>query len=490
MSDQSVPLECGTGIINVFRAQDLSWKRMMSEWIDNSFGAGAKRITIRKTGSLLEIVDDGFGCDDLRAMQSLARSVKNTGNKASRYGIGGLMSQINASQAGMTEVSSTTREKKSHIVCDWRACLERDTLFANSFLEISAPSRKSKTGTTITIHNCKRIRDVDKLVRELGYRFSGMLNAGHSITLEIEEEPTKVKPFTHPPFSKEVAFEFKLDGCIVKGFCGLVERGTTNLFPGWSVHWGYRFLDRFHEPADGTPTNRIYGEIYLPQEWKNLSVTKDSFCEEPDDLWEVITEHCREIIDIAAEESQKVELAGASQAAEAIISGALIGKRMVKGARPGDTGKQGTVKPTGTGGDHKRFKTSQPGDKAPEDSPLPDRTPDRVRIVFDETMEDVYSIATSGKRVRTFVLTLNTGLVRIADFRDDPKKLATVCLGYIAREIADGADDIQRAFPSYREQSYQDIYRELLLRSDSPQEQEARPRFRPGARRREAAMAS
>lgn len=471
MENKNVPLDCGTGIISVFRAQPLTWKQMMSEWIDNSFGAKAKKVTFRKADRVFQIIDDGQGCDDLLRMESLASSIKTVGNKASMYGIGGVKSQIHASQAGRIEVESVTKDKVSHIAIDWGGCLREDKLLAATFDWF--PARRAKTGTVITIHDCKRIKDIPRLARDLGYSYSGELREGRSIVMEIDGEKRKIKAYEHPPFSREVSFEFEFQGHKIRGFCGLVERDSPNPYPGWSAHWGYRFLGQFNDPAEGKPTNRIYAEVYLPETWKDISVNKDSFIQDDETFWGVVAEHCREIIDLADAESMEIELTTASRAAEDIIGQALGSKGRIKGARPGDAGKNGTVEPTGNGSEHRKFTTIQPGDKVAGDDIMPARTPDKVRIVWDPTIEDLYSIASSGTRGRTFILTLNDSIPQIAEFRDDPSKLATYCLGFVAREIAEGPDQVQRMFPAFRGSEFKDVYRRLLDRLAAPQHQTA-----------------
>lgn len=464
MEGPATPLDCGTGIINVLLSKRLDWKQILSEWIDNSLGAGATAIVIRKVKSTqkLEVEDNGRGCDDLKRMESLARSVRQGGDRAGMFGIGGVISQIQASQGGLVEVVSTTAAKRSEIEVHWGECVDRDRLEARHFDEYPAP-KGSRTGTTIVVHNCRRFRDVTKLARELGYYYSGVLRQGTSIRLEIDGEKVRIRPYEHPPFVLEVPYDFDLDGHRITGLCGLVDPAHANPYYGWSVHWGYRFVGQFHEPAGGRPTNRIYAEVYLPETWRNISVTKDSFRDEADGLWAALTERCREVIEAADAQSQEIELHTASREAEDLIGLALAGtKRAVKGRRPGSAGKSGTVEPTGNGSPHRHFSSVQPGDKAEIDDLIPARTPDRVRIVWDQTIEGPYTIAPSGARCRTFVLTLNSSVPHIAAFKDDPQKLAVLCITYLAQEITEGSDKVQRMFPFFRQLEFKAVYTQLL----------------------------
>ncbi|WP_422928567.1 hypothetical protein [Singulisphaera sp. PoT] len=466
-SNQEISLDCGAGIIDVFRAKALSWEVMLSEWIDNAFGAQARNITIRKTGSRMEIIDDGQGCDDLRIMQSPARGLRSATNKAGMYGVGGLMSQICACQGTLSEVNSTTPHKVSRIVCEWQQCIDQDRFFA-FYTEKPIPSKSTQTGLHITIHNCKRIASVDRLARDLSYRFAKHLQTDHTLMLEIDGQKIKVDPFAHPKLKSKRKLDLVVDGHRIHGFCGIVPPGEPNPYPGWSVHWGYRFLGQFHEPAEGRPSNRIYGEVYLPPEWKNIGVTKDYFSEEPTALWASLAEACRDLVDKAEAQSQNIELTSIAKAAETLLSAVISGKQSVKGARPGTTGKRGTVESTGTGGEHRNFRTTQPGDKNTEEIVRTVRTPDRVRIVFDETIDGLYRFDSSGSHGRSFLLTLNDGHPCIKAVRGDAHSLAKLCLSWVAHEIIDRSA-VGDMFPTIRDMTYRDLLLDFFNRlADQP----------------------
>lgn len=473
----NVTLDCGTSIIEVFAARTMTWKQMLSEWIDNSFGAGAKKVDISWNGDTLLISDDGQGCEDLREMESPARSLKRTGNLAAKYGIGGVMSQIRAGRAGLVEVSSITREKIGNISIDWSECMRLGKITADFYEHPNMGGQKP--GTRITIHGSRRVKEVPSLVRDLGYCYAGKLRQGCSITLRVDGEKIRVKPYTPPPFSRRVDFGFEFNGHHITGFCGLVERGKSNPYPGWSFHWAYRFLGQFYDPANGRPSNRIYSEVYLPEGWSNIGVTKDEFSEDAGPLMDALAVHCAEIIEAAGFEAEDASLCSATKAAEDLISRAIGLKGGIKGARPGCAGKKGTVEPTGTGSEHRNFKKSQPGSKVPGDGASMASLPSRVVLYFDDTMEEPYLFAPHRKRGCPSTLTLNSGLCGIANLMSDPKSLAMGCLPIIAYEIAYGSKETRNIFAFLKVTEYKAILKKFLSQSRlEPDPEVAKPRKR------------
>ena len=260
------PLSNGAGMIRFFIGSTLTILQMLAEWIDNALGADADKIVIRwrRREHLLEIEDDGHGCEDLEEMESLARSGRKPGDRAAMYGIGGVMSQICMSRGGVVEVTTTTPTRKGYIKVDWNACLVADELFSEHGTTARPP--KVKTGTTIKIHGAKSPGDVAKLVAGLGYHYAGALKAGKSITLLIDDQRHRIRPYHPPPFEAEVHWDFVLDNLPIKGYTAAVAASHANPHAGWSIDWGYRIAMKFPDPAGpGRSAHRIFGMVYLPR---------------------------------------------------------------------------------------------------------------------------------------------------------------------------------------------------------------------------------
>lgn len=471
MQGTEVELTSGASMIHVILGMDVDWKRAMSEWIDNSLGARASKIKFvyQKAEATLEIIDDGIGCPDLQVMESLAVSDKVVGNKASMYGIGGLLGQIKLSQAGLVHVHSITSSNDSRMQIDWGECLKQNRLVA--LHHVKTPTPGTKTKTSIKIHSCRPIKQgqpFDRLIRELGYRYSHEIRNGKAIVFDMDGVKTKVRPYEHPPFADEVPLDFEVEGHHITGFCGLVLPGNPNPFPGWSIHWGYRFLDQFADPAVllGLPYGRIYSEVFLPESWKNIGVTKDKFRDDADPLWNALAERCSDLIKAGEEQAQDFELLNSARSVDKLLAGVFSGPQRVKGRRPGEHVQEGAVDPSGNGSPHRRFTTTQPGDKAlQDDDSLPSTPPDHVRIHWDKNMEEdvLYRVAT-GAGKRTMIVTLNASSPHLLKFRDDYEHLACLCLTFIAHEMTTGGDEYRNMFPEFYREPFKEIYRNLLSR--------------------------
>jgi hypothetical protein len=136
----------------------------------------------------------------------------------------------------------------------------------------------------------------------------------------------------------------------------------------------------------------------------------------------------------------------------------------IKGRRPNRNGESGTRQPTGEGSSHENFRNSQSGDKTGRTSGgAHSKIPDRVRVAFDESLEQAYVIETGGTRNRTMTITLNKDMPQVFHFRKDPIGLATLCCAYIAHHIF-GNREYDGLFDELKVDKYHDIHGQLLAR--------------------------
>lgn len=472
------------GVIKIIQGQKHFWDEAFKEWIDNSIGAGAKNIRIRRTKEVLEIIDDGIGCNEIELMVKIAGSGMRWDDLACKYGIGGKMSQIRASNDGYIEIDSVHKDVTSKIAIDWNECVQQDAMGFASFVQ--GPTLPgSKTGTTIRIRNAKQFYKVDQYMDDLGHFYAGeLLRHGKTFTFEINGKETVVKPYRAPSFDgKPVHFEIDYRGHHIKGFCGVVKSGLVNRHAGFSINWGYRLLKVTTEPAGKHLANRIYGEVYLPRTWKDVNITKDDFTVDVDDLMEQIGVACAGVIERGDMQYSDFSLNETCQLAGEMLTGAVSrggavagGDVLLKGARPGRGGKTGTVVATGNGKPHRNWTQTQPGDKP---STLLSgmgrvKIPRSIRITWDHLGDEIYRVDINGTNHRTMAITLNQDNPCMFEFKSDPFLLSIQCCAHIAYEMHYGhhCDGI---LPAFKGESYHDTY-QLLLASLHAQRTQAMTR--------------
>jgi hypothetical protein len=409
------------GIIKQYaNRSDMTWTKKCCEWFDNSLDAGARSIVVAKDRDVLTIADDGRGCCDPRVMIDLGhtREHQDGAPRSGFFGLGGKVAGIRASQQGRVKVESVVDGTVYSVVADWGRMVEQDEFFYERFEP--RPARKNQaTGTTITIFNCRKFRDLDVLIRELGYLYTDPLAAGATIVLDIDGDRRALEPYAPPPFSDSVEFECEVRGLTIRGGCGVVEEGVTNHYPGWTFHWGpHRVLKRCSEPAGDRTTARLHGHVYLPHAWPSINLTKDDFADEPDDLFEAVGQACERIIEAADRAAVSIELQGFTLQVEEKLNASLTSMRArVKGRRPGSQGKSGAIEPNGNGKAHEHFSKTQPGDKADDaSSALEKRLPQLVKVHWDSTIDAPFRVETKGKRKVLADILLNQTNALIGNF--------------------------------------------------------------------------
>jgi hypothetical protein len=469
-ADDVLPI--GAKIVDVFRNGRLTWLEGGCELIDNALDADATQVSLCLSGDILVVADNGRGCSDLKKMEAIACHHPQATTKAGRYGIGGVMTQINFSRAGRVQVESTTDDFTSFLEIDWGKCIELDRIQVTRHSKHKRHS-DAKNGTVITIYNCKQPKKPSELARDLSHLYARELGSRRQILLEVDGRRYPIAAMKRPRLAPSVDISFEIDGHKITGYCGIVPPKVANPHSGWWVSFAHRLLGPYTAPAEGCPTNRIYGEIVLPKTWKNINITKTDLSDDDERLWTAVAAQCREVVEAAATQSEEFELTECTRATEGLIAGALAAQR-VKGRRPNRNGASGATQPTGNGSPHAKFTYSQPGDKG--DAPSGDenakersRMPSKVRIVWDETLSSVYHATISGMRDRQLILTLNPHREEFRKLREDPALLAFQCKTFIAREISEGRPEFQDAFPMFRDEEYHEILNKLCSTESKPE---------------------
>lgn len=377
------------------------------ELIDNSLDAMAKNIAFRysRAKAQLLIIDDGLGTEDVEAIMTPYRHRDHATTQSGRYGIGGTSALVFLTGGlGLIEVVSRTAKLISMAEADYRSMAKDDVLGASFD---SRPNPKGVTGTTITATGVRELNKnhIGSAYRELAFTFAPALRRGVSIAFEVDGKRQVWEAYRAPRLSHRVKIDLDVGGHRVTGFCGIVRPGEPNRVSGWAVEWGHRFVGKFSDPVGDRTVDLglIYSEIKLPKAWANINDHKDGFVETPAALWSALEEACAPVIGLASQQSQTIELDGATRVAQAILDEAVGWEGpKVKGAR-GKGEKRGAQTPTGNGSPHERFSKTQPGDKDGRGG-----LPRRILIEWSSSMEQPYLIR------------LESGRARFVISKDDP----------------------------------------------------------------------
>lgn len=351
-----------TSIIESMRRQNLSWKVMIGELVDNAFDAGATRIEFLFDGKSLTISDDGRGCDDPTRMVILGDRKEYDPEGLGRYGIGAKDAFINAAERVM--VVSTAKGTKRTLVADWRE------IQSSGVWEIDAPEEKSvaeHSGTKILLEPLrKRISSIPLLIEDLSKMYYPAIIGGRQIV--FQENPRKplvpVPLYKLPPMKSALTASLRIDaGRCAHVTAGLTPEGESTKQSGFMLTYGFRVIKP--ETFIGLPvTPGLFGIVELIDDqsmpkghgWKlNKNKTQVIDIEDIDDallelLGPLIAEAEGRSIDIAFRD---LELKLNQLFQEELGSG--------KAKRASPINASGPIIPKDTGRQHRRAKNVQPG---------------------------------------------------------------------------------------------------------------------------------
>ncbi|MDE2100987.1 MAG: ATP-binding protein [Patescibacteria group bacterium] len=459
------------GIIEAFLKSPLTFRQCLNELIDNSLDAHADDIKITIVDGMLTYKDNGFGCDEPSRFVGIGKQnseiAKGTGRSA-HFGEGLKAALIKLSQANLCTITSVAGGVKRGIRLDWKYMQHVGRLV---YSRVSDKPACDEIGTTIIVNDCIKLSNFDKLVSDIGFDYAHVIRGGVRIKISFNGRQRVAQAYEPPRFAERIDTEFECNGCKIRGYAGLVLEGEPNPHHGITVRWGPHkraLLLKFNDPADGVSLWRVASEIELPTEWKNFTLTKDSFAEKPHDLCDMVAEEFRPIFEKAEQAGESFEINSFSDLVAESMNATYEPFKRIKGRRPGITGKSGTTNPTGTGSPHKEFATYQPGDKA--DRPKRDtRIPKCFRIHWRDDMTAAWMIEINGNKLVVANIYLNKLSPRINGFRErnDIESLATFCFGQLAQHISK-TPDAQARFQFASDAEVADIFAQLTGETLTP----------------------
>lgn len=350
------------GMLLAMRVQSFSWALALSELIDNSFDAGATRVRIAfRKNRVLEVYDNGSGCDDLLAMLTIGEHNEHVTTKLGRYGVG--LKDTALWLFGTIEIHSVRKGIKRICSVNWGHLTSQDTWDVPDPIEQSC---NGEVGTKITFRNYeKNPPGFDKLIADLSFTFSPALEDGKQIEFEFPKRKLELaKKFRPPPLDSIVNEEFSVGGKAVRLHAGIVQEGHKNEREGFAYSHHHRVIMANALGSGGCSTARVCGQVWLDNSW-TLNRNKDGIADdEQEELGNAVFERCKAMLEKA--DTQALTLASSafcdelSSELRSLISNNQ--QKKAKEKRASRCNETGSVTPVDSGKKRLRAKSTQPGD--------------------------------------------------------------------------------------------------------------------------------
>jgi len=334
-----------TAIIASYKNGSLVTWRAIAELLDNSFDAGANRISIDwdVKSRCLTITDDGVGCKEPGVMAKLGGSFRQakTGIALGRYGIG--LKEASVWLCDRMTITSAHEGGGWRIVVDWKniqetgvweVAVDRSGEFKNRGVCIELDAIRAGT---------KPVSPETKV--SLSETFRPAILSGRQIIVDGKPIAAPDLPLLKDQVDEDLCFEGKSYN-VKYG----IKSSTCNAY-GWTIAYGHRVLVPNYTKAgfgEYSPT-RFFGYITLYDTGENkwsLNRFKDGF-DGIDALLESLAPSIEQILKDSEAEGMDLEIQSAvGQVTEELNR--VFGQK-IKEKRPGCAGEEGTVEPKKTG---------------------------------------------------------------------------------------------------------------------------------------------
>jgi hypothetical protein len=333
-------------ILEALVNQNILWWQALAELVDNSFDAGAMRVSIVSDGRSIKVIDDGDGVEDILAVFRLGHHQKRKKSRdgLGRYGIGakdcwlfaGDAMSVSTVRKGSNQLTELTVDIKDLQKNKWQC---NDPVVSDTEL----PS-----GTTIAIPLRKgKQRPSKAAFDELSWVFTPAMNSGKQLIHVENGKKSLLKPVAFPPREDVVIESFEIDGKSVSIDIGIVKDGHAFTHgPFWLIY-GHRVLQSTSIGTLGYSASRLGGTITIGKEWK-LAKNKNAITESVDQLSEEIQSRIEVLLKKASERDSNDSVEKLRREIDCELSDMLRPFCVTKRSRPGKNGKKGTVEKKGT----------------------------------------------------------------------------------------------------------------------------------------------
>lgn len=428
------------------RAQNLTWKDVLAELIDNSFDAAASRVAVTiGPAKQLVVEDNGAGCDNIEAMLTIGRHYRQASTKLGRFGVG--LKDAACWLWGTLKIVTVRKGTRLTANINWPTLLNQsDWEVPDPLVE---PAAGGQIGTRLLFKGFERSSPADftALVDEISYTFTPALIQGKQIVFNLpRKREVLAKPYVGPPLDDVIEDTLSVDGRTLRLRVGIVREGHPNKHPGFAYCHHHRIIKKSCAVgAGGRDTARIAGEVWLDNSW-SLSKNKDDINEHLPDLGAAVFKRCEAILIKAEKQSESISSAALTMELTERVRVALQAAcRKQKRSPPKNN--TGTVEPKHTGRRVKNPRNTQPGDAMPDAEKL-----GSVRINWREfTVETLGEVDLEGS-----VIWLNDANQHLSGLRSrrNVDALLMCCIGMYVHAVQTKSE-CQKWLPGLPPASYE-----------------------------------
>lgn len=318
---------------------NMPWWQALSELIDNSLDAGAKRVSIEMTGKTLTVKDDGNGVEDVLALFRLGEHKRSKSTKLGRYGVGAKDAWLSCSD--VMKVISVRNGIKTTLQVDYKS------LIANNWQGDDPKTEDTElpNGTSLEFKLRAGKRGPQReAIDMVGWVFTPAILDGIQLLYGKPDERKIIRASELPDLLDVVDSEFDIDGKQVHIRIGILPDGAVmHRGPFWVAH-GHRNITQTSIGVKSGSSQKLGGVITLGDGWK-LSRHKDDLTENQDRLEDAIHARIEPILQKASTLAETLELATLRTEIQSLLDNAIdqVKEQRNKGAT------KGTASPANTG---------------------------------------------------------------------------------------------------------------------------------------------
>lgn len=350
-------------VLNSYANQPLTWPKVLAELVDNSFDAGANRVTITcdNKNKAVIVADDGHGVKDVLSLVTLGKHVEHRTTKLGTYGVGAKDAWLWC--GGLIGIDTVHAGKRCTLRVDCKDILARGTWEVDEPHVVDSASQPY-TKLTLALRNGKHQPSDDAFDR-LRFLFTPALRNGLQLLRVTGRQSRPLVPYQLPRLQQRVSEMFDIDGKSVMINIGIVPEGEKMPYPSFWLTYGHRIIDHTTIGASNGEksysASRLGGEIVLGKGWR-LTKNKDDIADLKERLNDEIFGRIEGLLQSSAELSENIELESLRTSLEASLNSTIRAAVESKREKRNKGESSGSVEPASSG---RRRKTAAAVHDAP-----------------------------------------------------------------------------------------------------------------------------